>query len=127
MKTLVVLLLTLSARLLSAQTSASGTWRAEFDTQIGLQKYVYTIKQNGPELTGSATADIAGEKREVALKDVKLKGDTLTFTETLEFQGNAVAITYTGIVAGEQIRFVRKVADFATEEFVAKREKAAGA
>jgi hypothetical protein len=126
MKTVLVLL-TLSARLLSAQTPASGTWRAEFDTQIGPQKYVYTIKQDGAALIGTATADIAGDKREVALKDVKLKGDTLTFTETQEFQGNPLLITYTGIIAGEQIKFVRKVADFATEEFVAKREKAAGA
>jgi ABC-type spermidine/putrescine transport system permease subunit I len=58
---------------------------------------------------------------------VKLTGDTLTFTETLDFQGNAVPITYRGVVSGDQIKFVRKVGDFATEELVATREKKAGA
>jgi hypothetical protein len=127
MKTLLVLLLTLSARVLSAQSPVAGSWKAEFDTQIGLQKYVYALKQDGASLSGTATADVAGEKRDVVLKDVKLEGDTLTFIETLEFQGNQVAITYTGIVAGDEIKFVRKVADFATETFVARRNKAAGA
>jgi hypothetical protein len=121
MKTLLVLLLTLSASVLSAQSTAVGSWRAEFDTQVGVQKYVYVIKQDGAALAGTAVGEMAGEKRDIVLKDVKLKGDTLTFTETLEFQGNTVPITYTGIVSGEQIKFVRKVADFATEEFVAKR------
>ena len=126
MKTLLVLLLTLTARVLSAQ-SVAGAWKAEFDTQVGMQKYVYTIKQNGAALSGTAVAEMGGEKRDVVLKDVKVKGDTVTFTETLEFQGNTVPITYTGVLSGDQIKFVRKVADFATEEFVAKREKGAGA
>jgi len=34
-----------------------------------------------------------------------------------------VAITYTGTVAGDEIKFTRKVGDFATEELVAKRKK----
>ena len=41
----------------------------------------------------------------------------------LDFQGNQVSITYTGKVAGDEIKFTRKVGDFATEEFVAKRVK----
>jgi hypothetical protein len=55
------------------------------------------------------------------------RDDTLTFSESFEFQGNQVPITYRGVIAGDEIKFVRKVADFATEEFVAKREKSAGA
>lgn len=125
MLTLLMLLL-FTVRPVAAQgTSVAGTWRAEFDTQIGMQKYVYTFKQDGTALTGAANADIGGEKRDVVLKDVKLKGDTLTFSETIEFQGNAIPITYTGIVAGDQISFTRKVAEFATETFVARREKSA--
>ena len=30
--------------------------------------------------------------------------DTLTFSETLEFQGNTVPITYRGVVAGDVLR-----------------------
>lgn len=119
-----LVLLVLSARPVAAQgTSVVGKWKAEFGTQIGMQKYVYTLKQEGATTTGTATAEIGGEKRDVVLHDVKVNRDTLTFTETLDFQGNTISITYTGIVAGDQIAFTRKVGDFATETFVAKREK----
>ncbi|UCG57680.1 MAG: esterase family protein [Phycisphaerales bacterium] len=100
---------------------ATGTWKAEFDTQIGVQEYIYTLKQDGDRATGKAASRIAGEKREVELTEVKLNEDTVTFVETFEFQGNNVRIEYTGKVSGDQIRFVRKVGTFATEEFVAKR------
>lgn len=124
----VLAMLALSARLLSAQSAdVAGKWRTEFDTQVGKQKYVFTLAKSGAALTGTAVAEFSGESRNVTLKDVKLAGDTLTFSETFEFQGNAVPITYTGVLAGDQIKFIRKVADFATEEFVAKREKGAGA
>jgi opacity protein-like surface antigen len=123
----VLALLALSARLLSAQSAdVAGKWKAEFDTQVGMQKYVYSLTKSGAGLTGTAVADIGGQSRNVELKDVSLKGDTLSFSETLEFQGNSVAITYRGVVAGDEIKFVRKVADFATEEFVARREKGTG-
>ena len=35
-------------------TDVTGTWKAEFDTQIGLQKYTFVLKQDGPSLTGKA-------------------------------------------------------------------------
>lgn len=124
---LALVALVLSARVLSAQSTVAGSWKAEFDTQVGKQAYVITLKQDGATLSGSADAELAGAKRNVVFKDVKLTGDTLTFTETLEFQGNTVPITYRGVVAGDQINFVRKVGDFATEELVAKREKKPGA
>jgi hypothetical protein len=121
-KRYLVLLLALTARVAAAQ-GAAGTWSTQFDTQVGQQKYVFTFKQAGATLTGTAKAEMAGQPRDVVFSDVKLKGDTVTFAESFEFQGNAVPITYTGIVAGDEIRFSRKVADFATETFVAKREK----
>ena len=116
--------LVLAAHVLSAQSAdVAGKWKAEFDTQVGAQKYLYTLAKSGAAYTGTAVAELGGQSRNVVLKDVALKGDTLTFSETLEFQGNSVPITYRGVLAGDQISFVRKVADFATEEFVAKREK----
>ncbi len=121
------LTLTALAALLATSTATSaditGTWKAEFDTQIGVQKYTYTLKQDGEKITGKANSDIGGEQREVELKDGKLKGEEITFYETFDFQGNEVRIDYTGKVAGEEIKFTRKVGDFATEELVAKRAK----
>jgi hypothetical protein len=121
-KRYLVLLLTLTARIAAAQ-GAVGTWSTQFDTQVGQQKYVFVFKQDGAALSGTAKAEMSGQPRHVVFNDVKLKGDTVTFTENFEFQGNAVPISYTGVVAGNEIKFVRKVADFATENFVAKREK----
>ena len=124
----VLAMLVLSARLLSAQSAdVTGKWKAEFDTQVGAQKYLFTLTKSGAVVAGTAVGEMGGQSRNVVLKDVALKGDTLTFSESLEFQGNQVPITYRGGIAGDEIKFVRKVADFATEEFVAKREKGAGA
>jgi enterochelin esterase-like enzyme len=99
----------------------TGVWTAEFDTQIGVQKYTYTLRQDGDKVTGKADSDIAGEKRQVELKEGKLDADTLTFVEVFEFQGTEIRIEYKGKVSGDEIRFTRKVGEFATEEFVAKR------
>ncbi len=101
----------------------AGQWRAEFDTQIGLQKYTFTLKSDGVKVTGRAASDIGGEKRDVELKDGKLQGDDLTFSETFEFQGNEIRIDYKGRIAGDVIKFTRKVGDFATEELTATKVK----
>ena len=98
----------------------SGKWQAEFDSQIGTQKYVFDFKVEGGLVTGKATGDIGGEKHESDLKDGKLAGDVLTFVENLDYQGNSIAISYEGKVAGDEIKFTRKVGDFATEELTAR-------
>jgi len=105
----------------------SGQWRAEFDTQIGLQKYLYTFQLNEGKVTGKATAEVGDQKREVELREGKVAGDTLTFVELFKFQDNEVRIEYTGKVSENEIKFTRKVGDFATEELVAKRVQAAAA
>jgi enterochelin esterase-like enzyme len=102
----------------------SGQWRAEFDTQVGQQKYLFTFQVNEGKVAGKATAELGGQKREVEFKEAKLAGDTLTFVEMFKFQDNEVRIDYTGKVSNKEIQFTRKVGDFATEEFVAKRVEA---
>ncbi len=100
----------------------TGTWKAEFDTQIGLQKYVFTLKQDGGHVTGKASSEIGGEKREADLRDGKLDRDAISFVELLNYQGNELRIVYQGGVADNEIKFTREVGDFAKEELVAKRE-----
>jgi hypothetical protein len=101
----------------------TGKWKAEFDTQVGVQKYTFDLKVEGAKVTGKASFERMGQKGEADLKDGKVTGDDVSFVEMLDFQGNQVSITYTGKVAGDEIKFIRKVGDFATEEFVAKRVK----
>lgn len=109
------------AAVVSLAADLSGKWRAEFDTQVGKQSYLYDLKADGEKVTGTAAGNVNGEKHSAEIKNGKLKGDEVTFTEAFEFQGNTVEITYTGKLAGDEIRFTRKVGDFATEQLVAKR------
>jgi enterochelin esterase-like enzyme len=105
-------------------TGITGTWKAEFDTQIGMQKYTYVLKQEGTTVSGKATADINGEKHETELKEGKIDGNSVSFVEMFNFQGNDLRIVYTGKVLGNEMKLTRAVGDFAKEELVAKREGA---
>lgn len=106
---------------LALAADVTGTWKAEFDTQIGLQKYTYTLKQDGATVTGKASSDIGGEKHEAELKEGKIDGDKISFVELLNFQGNEIRIAYAGKISGDEIKFTREVGEFAKEELVAKR------
>ncbi len=100
----------------------TGTWKAEFETQRGLQKYTFNLKQDGATLTGKANVERDGEKREAEFKDGKVDGDTVTFTEPLKIQDREISIVFTGKVAGDEIKFTRKVGDFGSSEATAKRD-----
>ncbi len=122
-----VLLLALAAANPLRAADVAGKWRAEFDTQIGKQQYLYTLSVDGEKVTGKANSEIGGEKREAQLTEGKLKGDEISFVELLNFQGNDLRIEYQGKIAGDEIKFTRKVGDFATEQLVAKRAQSAAA
>lgn len=123
MKLRMAIVLTALALCFAVSTFAadiSGQWTASFDTQIGTQNYTYTFKVDGEKLTGTAKSD-NGESQ---ITDGTVKGDEVTFTENLDMQGTAIAITYTGKIADDNtINFTRQVGDFATETLVAKRAK----
>jgi enterochelin esterase-like enzyme len=100
---------------------ATGTWNAEFETQIGPQKYTYTLKQDGDKLTGKATAEARGQTREAELTEGKVEGDRITFVEMLNLGGNEIRITYTGTIAEGELKLSRAVGDIAKEDIVAKK------
>src|ERR1051325_8265378 len=124
MKTHITMLALAVASLSTFAADITGTWKAEFDTQRGLQKYTFTLRQDGAKATGKANGEREGEKREAELKDGKVEGDTVTFVEPLKIQDNEVNITYTGKISGDEIKFTRKVGDFGSSEATAKREGA---
>ena len=97
----------------------AGTWNTEFDSQVGKQTYTYTFNLQGEALTGHAKSNV-GEG------DIKgtVDGDKVTFVEDLDYQGQKLAITYTGqIVSADEIHFKRDVAGQGGEEFTARRHK----
>lgn len=120
MKNLIILLALAALPFSALAADVGGTWKAEFDTQIGVQKYTYTLKQDGNSITGKANSEVGGEKNESRLAEGKIDGNTVSFVELLNFQGNELRITYKGKVSGGEIKFTREVGDVATEELVAK-------
>ena len=110
-------------------TDITGTWKSEFDSQIGHQMYTFTFKQDGAKLTGKANSEAGDRKREAELKEGKVDGRTISFVEILSLQDNEIRITYTGKLSadGNEIKFTREVGEFAKTEIVAKREQNAPA
>jgi enterochelin esterase-like enzyme len=124
MKTQITLLAFALISMSALAADVSGTWKAEFQTQRGLQKYTFTLKQEGASVTGKANVERDGEKREAELKEGKVEGDTVTFVEPLMIQDNDLRITYMGKISGNEIKFTRKVGDFGSSEATAKRDGA---
>ena len=87
-----------------------------------LQKYTFTLKQDGTNVTGKASVDTAGEIRQADFKDGKMAGDRFRSPSSGAIQGNDITVTFTGKVSGEEIKFTRAVGDFGTSEATAKRE-----
>lgn len=114
-----VLCLLLTAAAVAFGADASGKWTTTISTQIGELAYTYDFKVEGEKLTGRAKSQFG----DIELAEGKVKADVITFVENIEFNGMAIRITYTGKVAGDEIKFTRQVGEFATEEFVAKRAK----
>src|SRR6478752_5630948 len=73
----------------------TGTWKSEFDSQVGHQKYTFTFKQEGAKLTGKANSEVEDRKREAELKEGKVDGDAISFVEMLNIQDREIRITYT--------------------------------
>ncbi len=124
------LLLTLAALPLALLAAdVTGTWKSEFDSQIGHQKYTFTFKQDGANLTGKANSEVGDRKREAELKEGKADGNAISFVETLRMQDNELRITYAGKLSpdGNEIKFTREVGDFAKSEIVARRQQTASA
>jgi hypothetical protein len=98
-----------------------GRWTAEFDSPIGVQKYVYEFKNAGDALTGQATYEHSMGQGTVALEKVKIDGDKVSFLEPLSINGNNITITYSGTLTGNELKLTRDVGEFGTEQLSATR------
>ena len=99
----------------------TGTWQAEFNTEIGVQNYVFLFSRTEEGFTGTANSDIGGQKNEVKLTEVKLDSNRISFVEALPFQGMELTIRYDGTVSENEMKLNRHVGDFVTEKLIAKR------
>ena len=82
----------------SAQKSVEGEWDGVFNTPGGARPFKFVLKVDGEKLTGTA-------KR--ASGDVPLtgtiRGSDITFSYTINYNNNAVTLTYTGKVTGDSM------------------------
>lgn len=98
-----------------------GKWTSEFDSQIGIQKYVFEFTESGDRVVGFATFERSLGNGRVELKDIKQDGEKVSFVEPFSFDGNEIPIRYSGTLGGDEMKLRRDVGDFATEHIVARR------
>jgi hypothetical protein len=99
-----------------------GKWIAQVPGQGGqTRETTFTFKAEGEKLTGTVT----GRQGEVAIADGTIKGDDISFTQTINAQGNTIKLVYKGKITGDEIKLTRTVegVDRPPSEFVAKRVK----
>jgi len=100
----------------------TGKWNGEVQGRGGQTRPVtFNLKQDGGQLTGSM---VGPQGRELPIADGKVSGDQVSFTVTMEFNGNTVKTNYTGTVSGDEIKMKsQREGGDSTQEFTAKRSK----
>jgi opacity protein-like surface antigen len=122
-KIMLVAVLILGCLLCAYAADITGKWTAEFDSQIGQQKYTFDFKVDGDKLTGTLRGGVSGQESESEIQEGKMNGNEISFVEMLNYQGQDLKVIYTGTISGDEIKFNRNVADMVNETLVAKRAK----
>ena len=115
------LALALVASAWGADESFVGKWKAEFESQIGEQKYTFEFKLEDGKLAGKAIAERQMGTNEVKLAELKTDKDEISFVEPLKLQDTELRIEYKGKLKDDEIKLHRKVADNNQYDIVAKR------
>jgi hypothetical protein len=98
----------------------TGKWTAQVPGRNGqTREATFNFKVDGSTLTGT----VSGRGGDMPIADGKIDGDTISFTQTMEFNGNSMKFMYTGKVSGDEIKFsrTRDGGDGQAQEFSAKR------
>ncbi len=113
-----------------AAADISGQWKASFKTNYGTDlegnplpreagETTFTFKQKGEELTGTVSSTSFSETE---IRQGKVSGDTITFVVSRTFGRRERRMTYTGTLAGEEIKFQTSIEGFGRGvQMVAKR------
>jgi hypothetical protein len=110
-------LLALSA-LSAFAADITGNWKATAEGPNGAMERTFAFKQQGSTLTGETVSSMLGKS---VIKDGKVEGDTVTFTITADFGGNAMTIKYTGKINGNEIK-LKSEAGENTFDWTAKKQ-----
>jgi hypothetical protein len=95
-----VLLLTLAMA-----ADVSGKWTGDMPGRGGdTTPTTFTFKVDGEKLTGTMT----GPQGDIPLQEGKVAANQISFSTTLDFNGNSVKLVYKGAVSGDQIKMTRE-------------------
>ena len=119
MKWLLLSMALLALAATAAAADISGTWKGTADTPNGPVERTFIFKVDGNKLTGETTSSLFGKS---VIEDGKIDGDNISFTITVNFQGNEAKVLYKGKVAGDEIKFTVEIpAINQTIEYTAQR------
>jgi hypothetical protein len=114
-----VLTLLLALAIGVSAADISGKWTAQVPGRGGqARETTFTLKAEGATLTGSVSG---AQGAEIPISDGKITGDAISFATKMERGGNTITQTYTGTVAGSEIKMKRESGQGQPVEFVAKR------
>ena|ERR1044071_5402807 len=118
----------LSACLVLAAVSAvwaadlNGKWVAQVPGQNGqTRETTFNFKVEGGKLTGT----VSGRQGDNPISDGTVKGDDVSFSVAVNFNGNQFKFLYKGKVTGDDLKLTRtrEGGDQPAQEFTAKRVK----
>jgi hypothetical protein len=91
----------------------AGKWAGEVPSRGEMAKATFVFKVDG----GKATGTMTGPQGEVALQDVTISGDQISFSST----GGNAKILFKGTVSGDQLKMTRQREGGEPREFTLKR------
>jgi len=98
----------------------TGKWTAQVPGRNGqTREMTFTFKADGGALTGA----VSGRQGDTPISEGKIEGDQISFSQTMEFNGNSMKFVYKGTVSGDEIKFTRSRdgGEGHPQEFTAKR------
>ena len=78
-----------------------GTWKCEYKIGDMKRTLELTIKKDGDKLVGTMSWP---DQKDAKLKDVKLKDDTLTFSNVRKYMDNEFPLDYTLKIEGDKFK-----------------------
>lgn len=94
----------------------AGEWNASYNTPGGARSFKVLLQAEGAKLTGTVKRE-AGDSPLTG----SLKGDTVTFTYTIKYGENDLAMTVVAKVTGDAMKGTVDFAGQAQEAFEAKK------
>lgn len=102
----------------------NGKWTGDVQGRMGTQTLTFDFHVDGATLTGKITTP----RGDVDITNGKVDGDTISFDQVLNFNGNSFTISYKGTAAADgTIKFTRTFGsdgDRPPQDFIAKRAPA---